>query len=225
MAEADSRNEKKQHGVNKETTKICYISHEETLQAFTCSVSLKTPLIKSKSHIHPFLFIIFLMMRDGDLVFQGAPLSSSGGLQSLHVITHGGALIDWRGRAVTWKPLSWAPILATDLMAATVLLASLRRGLLLALGNIPGPRRMQCEESTLDQFILQRVDELFCLSQREDKKTCEPGWIERIYLHVDRGRVYFCCEREGNGRKCCLMGVGKYLQRRRKKKTVSCTIK
>lgn len=83
------------------------------------------------------------MMRDGVLVFQGPSLSSSGGWQSLHVITHGGALVDRRGRAVAWKPLSWASILATDLMVAALLLASLRRALLLALGNIPGPRRMQ----------------------------------------------------------------------------------
>lgn len=102
-------------------------------------------------------------MRDGVLVFQGPTLSSSGALQRLHVVTHGRAVGEWRGGAVARKPLNWAPILATDLMVAALWLASLCRGLLLALGNIPGPRRMQRQECALDQLILQRVDKLFCL--------------------------------------------------------------
>lgn len=83
------------------------------------------------------------MMRDGVLVLQGPGLSPGGGLQSLHVVTHGGALVDRRGGAVAREPQSRALVLAADLMVAAVLLASLRRGWLLALGNVAGPRSVQ----------------------------------------------------------------------------------
>lgn len=109
-------------------------------------------------------------MRDGVLVLQGRGLSDGGGLQSLHVVAHGGALIDRRGGAVAREPLSRAPVLAADLMVAAVLLASPRRGWLLALGTVAGPRSVQREERALDQLILQRVDELFRLQRREEKK-------------------------------------------------------
>lgn len=59
-------------------------------------------------------------------------------------------------------PLSRALILVVAL-----LLASLRQVLLLALGNVAGPRRVQRQERALDQFVLQRVDELFRLQQRQ----------------------------------------------------------
>lgn len=144
-------------------------------------------------------------------MLQGPGLSSGGGLQSLHVVTHGGALVDRRGGAVAREPLSRAPVLAADLMVAAVLLASLRRGWLLALGNVAGPRSVQREERALDQLILQRVDELFRLQRREgEKKTREAERIERMCPRVNGGRGYFCCQREGPGRKCCLMGAGIY---------------
>lgn len=109
-------------------------------------------------------------MGDGVLVFQGPALSSGGGLRSLHAVAHRGALVDRRGRAVARQPLSRALILASALMVVAVLLTSLRRGLLLALGNEARPRSMQRQERALDQFILQRVDELLRLQRRERRQ-------------------------------------------------------
>lgn len=114
-------------------------------------------------------------------MLQGPGLSSAGGLQSLHVVTHGGALVDRRGGAVAREPLSRAPVLAAGLMVAAVLLASLRRGWLLA--PVAGPRSVQREERALDQLILQRVDELFRLQRREE---------ERKKKHVRRSGLREC---------------------------------
>lgn len=52
-------------------------------------------------------------------------------------------------------------------MVVTLLLASLHRGLLLVLGNVPGPCRMQCQQCALDQFILKCVNKLLRLGQIE----------------------------------------------------------
>lgn len=69
------------------------------------------------------------------------------------------------------KSLSRTLRLVAALVDLALMLARLHLALLLALGHIPGPSCVQREQSTLDQFVVERVNKLLCLQRERDTKT------------------------------------------------------
>lgn len=101
---------------------------------------------KTKSSpAYPFLLVVLLVVRNGVLVLQRAALASRRALGSFHIVTHGRVVSDGRGRTVTRESLRRARVLVAALQDVALMLASLRRVLLLALGDVSGPCRVQCQ--------------------------------------------------------------------------------
>lgn len=103
------------------------------------------------------------MVRDGVLVLQLPPLRPGRGLRAAHVVAHDCAVRGRRG-TVARQTLRRARVLLTASVAVVLLQRlSRHRRLLLALGHVAGPRRVQRQQRALHHFILERVDELLRL--------------------------------------------------------------
>lgn len=76
------------------------------------------------------------------------------------------------------QPLGRALVLLAAPGIVVLLLVSLRRRLLVALGHVAGPRRVQRQQCALDQFILKRVNKLFRLQRKGETEIGSETDIE-----------------------------------------------